>query len=109
MTVRSSGAVVHGLTTFAGVMLMISSAFQILDGIALIFGDRIAIAGTHHPYLLDLGTWGWVLLALGVISLAAGVALVTGALGFLIDDRDRVRRPPPIAAAHPDPGHNDIS
>jgi hypothetical protein len=74
----SSGLVALGVAGFAGVMLATVSVFQILEGIAAIADDKVYVAGISYAYELDLTTWGWIHLILGVIGLAVGLGILAG-------------------------------
>jgi hypothetical protein len=71
-------AVTSGTTAFAGIMLATLSGFGILQGIAAILSDDVYVQGINYTYELDVTTWGWVHLLLGVLGLATGIGLVVG-------------------------------
>ncbi len=61
--------------TFAGVLLFIVSAFDILQGLSAVAGDDL-YAGTEYLYKLDLTAWGTIHLIVGVIGAVVGVGIV---------------------------------
>jgi uncharacterized membrane protein (DUF2068 family) len=67
----------QGLVTFAGVMLTIAAILNTLYGIAAI---RNANVFEHHARYVfgDLGTFGWFVLALGVVQFLAALAIWRG-------------------------------
>ena len=67
-----------GVATFAGVMLVTVAVFQILEGIAAIAKDDILVTGIKYAYQIDITTWGWVHLILGIIGVATGLGLLAG-------------------------------
>jgi hypothetical protein len=68
----------QGLVTFAGVMLMIAAVLNTLYGIAAI--DKANVFVQHARYVFgDLSTWGWFVLALGVLQFFAALAIWRGA------------------------------
>ena len=68
----------QGLVTFAGVMLMIAAVLNTLYGIAAI--DKANLFVQHARYVFgDLSTWGWFVLALGVLQFFAALAIWRGA------------------------------
>jgi hypothetical protein len=67
-----------GVTTFAGVMLATVAVFQVLEGIAAIAEDDIYVTGIKYAYEIDVTTWGWVHLILGIIGVATGLGLLAG-------------------------------
>ena len=69
----------HGqrLVTSAGVMLMIAAVLNTLYGIAAIDGANVFVANARYVFG-DLNTWGWFLLALGVLQFFAAFAIWRG-------------------------------
>ena len=67
-----------GVTSFAGVLLATVAIFQILEGIAAIAKDEVYVNGVKYAYKLDITTWGWVHLVIGVIGLITGIAILAG-------------------------------
>jgi hypothetical protein len=68
----------QGLVTFAGIMLMIAAVLNTLYGIAAI--DRANFFTQNARYVFgDLNTWGWFVLALGVLQFFAALAIWRGA------------------------------
>ena len=68
----------QGLVTFAGVMLMIAAVLNTLYGIAAIDKANFFIADARYVFG-DLNTWGWFLVALGVVQCFAAFAIWRGA------------------------------
>ena len=67
----------QGLVTFAGVMLMIAAVLNILYGIAAIDNANVFVHNARYVFG-DLNTWGWFLLALGVLQFFAALAIWRG-------------------------------
>jgi hypothetical protein len=67
-----------GVVVFAGVLLLTLASFGILQGIAAIAEDDVYLSGVNYTYEIDLTTWGWVHLALGVIAAATGLGMLYG-------------------------------
>ena len=62
-----------------GVLLIILGVWNAIDGLrALVAGDFI-VADAERVVALQVAAWGWVLLALGVVEVVAGIALFIGA------------------------------
>lgn len=59
-----------GQVTFAGVLLALLGALNALDGTAAIARSHVFVADAHFV-IGDLRAWGWVLLALAFVQLAA--------------------------------------
>jgi hypothetical protein len=68
----------YGLVTFAGVMLMIVAVLNTVHGIAAIDSANIFTDDARYVFG-DLNTWGWFLLALGVLQFFAALAIWRGA------------------------------
>ena len=67
-----------GVATFAGVMLVTVGVFQVLEGIAALAKDDIFIVGVEYSYKVDVTTWGWMHLILGIIGIATGLGVLAG-------------------------------
>jgi hypothetical protein len=67
----------YGLVTFAGVMLMIAAVLNTLYGIAAIDQANVFVADARYVFG-DLSTWGWFMLALGVLQFFAALAVWRG-------------------------------
>lgn len=74
----TSGLVAVGTTAFAGVMLATVALFQILEGIAAIAEDTVFVSGLDYVYELDVTTWGWIHLVVGVLGLTTAVGILAG-------------------------------
>ena len=68
----------QGLVTFAGVMLMIAAVLNTLYGIAAIDNANFFVHNARYVFG-DLNTWGWFVVALGVIQFFAALAIWRGA------------------------------
>lgn len=73
-TVEPRGA---GWLLFAGIMLLIIGALNVIYGIAAISDSRFFANDTTY-ILSDLNTWGWVMLVLGALQIAAAVSVWNG-------------------------------
>lgn len=67
-----------GSVTFAGIMLLVAGAWHTLAGIAALFNDKVYFTTPDYVYSLDLTSWGWGHLALGLIVMATGGAVLSG-------------------------------
>jgi hypothetical protein len=67
----------QGLVTFAGVMLMIAAILNTLYGIAAIDDANVFTRNARYVFG-DLNTWGWFLVALGVLQFCAALAIWRG-------------------------------
>jgi hypothetical protein len=60
---------------FAGVMLMLVGAFNIIDGITAISGSDYLV---NNLLFANLDAWGWFFVIVGVIQILAGWAVIKG-------------------------------
>ena len=68
-----------GWVTFAGVLLLLGGTLNIIYGIAAI-GDSNFFVQDARYILSNLNTWGWIMLLIGVIQVAAAGSLWRGGL-----------------------------
>ena len=71
------GATGYGLVLFAAVMLLVTSFFNLIDGIAAIANSHVFVANAHYV-IGDLRAWGWTALILSVLQLLAGLGVLAG-------------------------------
>ncbi len=65
---------------FAAALLAVSGVFKILDALwAFKYDDEVSQEVQTVLFERDLTSWGWVWLVVGVILIATGFAVVTGA------------------------------
>ena len=67
-----------GMTTFAGVMLIIAGAFNVIQGLVALFQNEVYVAGPRYVFAFDLTAWGWTHLIIGAVVVAAGFAVLSG-------------------------------
>ncbi len=67
-----------GLALFAGALMLMTGAFQIIAGIAAILEDDVYAVVNNYAFKVDLTAWGWIHVALGVLVGVAGFFVFTG-------------------------------
>jgi hypothetical protein len=67
-----------GWILFAGIMMLLIGAYNLLQGLAAIFSDDYYLVTEDELLVFDFTTWGWIMLVWGVVLLAVGWGLVTG-------------------------------
>ena len=77
MSTRASGPT--GWAVFAGTVLAIVGAFNIIYGLAAIFRDEVITTTGEHVIVWDVTRYGWILFIFGIFQLLAGMALFAGA------------------------------
>jgi hypothetical protein len=75
-TARAKGA--WGVVLFAAVMLVGIGLCQGLLGLSAIFEDDLYVTSPNYTFALDVTTWGWIHLGIGVFAVAVGAALMGG-------------------------------
>jgi hypothetical protein len=79
MATRQVSGWTVGFVLFAGVMLMLVGFFHALTGLAAIIDDEFFVVGTNYAFEVDTTAWGWIHLLVGVIVVAAGYGVFSGA------------------------------
>jgi hypothetical protein len=74
-----SGWAVGG-AIFAATMMMMVGIFQGLTGLVAIFKDSFFVVTPNYQFNVDVTTWGWTHLVLGVVVLLAGLSVLSGRL-----------------------------
>jgi hypothetical protein len=68
-----------GWVVFAGVMLIMLGAFQIIEGLVALFDDGFyAVRPNGLVVNVDYNTWGGVHTVIGVVGVLAGMGLIAG-------------------------------
>lgn len=80
MSTNDTSAWAVGWTIFAAVWMWILGFFHGLAGLAAIIEDQLFVVTPDYVYRLDVTTWGWVHLVLGVGVFVAGFYLFKGAV-----------------------------
>ena len=73
-----SGWAVGGIA-FAATVLTIIGVFQIIAGLVAIFNDDFYVVAQNYTFDLDTSAWGWIHLLLGILLVATGWGLFSGA------------------------------
>ena len=68
-----------GGSILAAWLMIVLGLWSALVGIAAIAEDEVFLTTPGYTYAVDLTAWGWIHLVLGVVALAAGLALFSGA------------------------------
>jgi hypothetical protein len=67
-----------GWIMFASVMMIIGGTLNAIHGLVAILNDEWVVWTNRGELYLDLTTWGWLHLAVGIAVLLAGLGLLTG-------------------------------
>jgi hypothetical protein len=62
--------------TFAGVLLLLASFFDILQGGSAVANDDLYTQGVEYLYKFDMTTWGWAHVVIGVLGVAVAIGII---------------------------------
>lgn len=68
----------HGISFFAGVLLILAGVFQGLEALSAIVHDEYLVVAPRFIYTFDLTAWGWIHLLIGLGLIAIGICLLLG-------------------------------
>jgi hypothetical protein len=71
---------VVGMSAFAVIILVMVGIFHAVQGLVALFTNEIYLVGARYVFALDLTTWAWIHLLLGILLIAAGIGIRTGQL-----------------------------
>jgi hypothetical protein len=71
---------VVGLSSFAGILMIITGIFGAIEGVVALFRNEVYVAGLRYVFAFDVTTWGWIHLVVGIVVAAAGFAVMSGRL-----------------------------
>jgi hypothetical protein len=67
-----------GWIGFAGILLLIVGALDFIQGLIALFDDDYYVVTASGFLVVDLTTWGWIMLIWGVLLALAGYGLLAG-------------------------------
>jgi hypothetical protein len=76
---RRAGMWAAGFVVFAGAIMIMVGIFQAIAGLAAIFDDQFYVRTQNYVFEFDVTAWGWIHLLLGIILIAAGYGVFSGA------------------------------
>ena len=62
--------------TFGGVLLLLASFFDILQGGAAVSNDDLYAQGSEYLYKFDLTAWGWAHIILGLLGVGVAIGIL---------------------------------
>ncbi len=68
----------YGWVVFAAVLILLAATLNLIYGIAAIGNSQFYVSSTHFV-ISDLKTWGWVVLAFGVVQYCAALGILVQA------------------------------
>lgn len=68
-----------GAVVFAGVMLLLTGGFQVIEGLVALFRDDYYVTTRNGLVLtIDYTSWGWTHLLLGALAVLTGIGVFLG-------------------------------
>jgi hypothetical protein len=80
MASRDSSGWAIGWMTYAAVWMWILGFFHAMAGLVGILEDEIYAVTPNYVFQLDVTTWGWIHLILGIVVFMAGIAVFRGSV-----------------------------
>lgn len=70
-----------GFVVFGALMMILLGSFQAIAGLVALFNETYFVVPNQDLMVsVSYDTWGWVHLIVGVVAVAAGLGLMTGAM-----------------------------
>ncbi len=67
-----------GWIGFAGIVMLVIGGIDFFQGLIALFEDEYYLVTQSGFLVVDLTTWGWIMLIWGVLLVLAGFALISG-------------------------------
>ena len=67
-----------GSLLFAGTIMFTLGIFHAFEGLAAIIKNEFFVVSGEYAFRVDVTTWGWIQLFLGILVAAAGIYLFVG-------------------------------
>ncbi len=84
MSEREPSGFAVGVSTFAGILMILVGFFQAIAGFSALLEDKVYVIGQEYIFSFDATTWGWIHLLLGVILILAGLGVLRGSIDIAI-------------------------
>jgi hypothetical protein len=68
-----------GFAVFAGALMLMVGTFQAFAGLAAILENEFFAVSRNYAYEIDVTGWGWLHLIIGIVIIAAGIGVFSGA------------------------------
>ncbi|MFD4944283.1 hypothetical protein ACFVYE_19665 [Streptomyces sp. NPDC058239] len=63
---------------FAGILLLLIGAFNVIEGLAAIFKEAVFVDAGSGILIFDFNSWGWIHLIIGALQILTSLGLITG-------------------------------
>jgi hypothetical protein len=78
-TTSTKQAWARGGLVMAASLLILIGTYQFFMGLAAVVEDQFFVVGENYYYNVDTTAWGWIHMGIGVVAVAVGFYLFTGA------------------------------
>ncbi len=72
------GATATGFTYFAATLMMLAGIWGFFEGLAAVIKKHFYVVTVNYAFKIDVTTWGWIHLILGIVVAVAGLCLFLG-------------------------------
>ena len=69
-----------GFTVFAATLMIMLGVLHAIQGLVALFNDEFYVRLPNYTFELDITSWGWIHLIVGIVVAIAGIALLSGQL-----------------------------
>lgn len=69
-----------GLILFAAVFMVVGGSFHAIQGLAALINDDFFVNVQGYAYDVDITSWGWLHLGVGIVVALTGLTLLSGAI-----------------------------
>jgi hypothetical protein len=66
-----------GWLTFGAVVLLVTGVFNVIDGLMAVYRSTFFVQDAVFVFS-DLNTWGWIIFSLGIVTVLAGLGVLSG-------------------------------
>lgn len=67
-----------GWVYFAGLLLILSGAFQMIAGLTALLNDQFYAVTQQSLLVFDITTWGWIHMLIGLLVIVTGTSVMSG-------------------------------
>src|SRR5918994_1695073 len=74
----------EGGIAFAATVMLIAGVFQALNGLAALIDDQFYVVTANYAFDLDVSTWGFIHLIIGIVLILGGLGLFSRRIGAVL-------------------------
>jgi|1185.fasta_scaffold04584_2 hypothetical protein len=76
MDFSAKGSLADLMATFAGVLLVLASLFDIVQGLSAVHDDALYAAGSDYLFRINVTAWGWIHIVTGVVGIPVAIGIL---------------------------------